>query len=170
MAVKPPWENERYADIVKPSVNSEKGAKKDSISPKNLTSEETHTPDTQPNIKKESHEHKTPVSNDEIIIIAKIQKGWIRTIVFGLVLLFSLAFLKVSPLIIQVIGLLISIAVFWFFVRLCLRVYTRTKAIIMIALMFVPMLNLLVVLIVLLKVNKLLRSKGFRVGLMGANI
>ena len=54
--------------------------------------------------------------------------------------------------------------------RLCLKVYGTFTAILLIILGIIPLINFLVVLSASSRANKLIRSAGFKVGFMGANI
>ena len=69
----------------------------------------------------------------------------------------------------QLLLLPIVLARIIFTARLCWKLYSKVDAIIMTVLSTFPVLELLVLLQISYKTNKIISSKGFKVGLMGAD-
>lgn len=105
-----------------------------------------------------------------ILVIAKRQKALLVTfLAYFLIAGFSgSADPELKPFI-QLAALPLMIAVVVFTARLTLRLYGKLGATIMILLSIIPLINLIVVLIANSRANKLIKNKGFRVGLVGAN-
>ena len=125
--------------------------------------------------------YKTPEANLEknisqeelqnILIIAKRQK-YLLIVFFMYFLLAGIAGSAgpdIKPLI-QLSLLPVMLAVVIFTAVLCWKVYGTTVAIIMTILSIIPLINILVMLSANSRANQLIKSKGFRVGLLGANI
>ena len=109
--------------------------------------------------------------SDEILVIAKRQKALLYTLL--VYLLVSGASGGVNPEIkplLQLVAIPVMIAIVIFTARLCLKLYGKAGAIFMIVLSIIPLVNLIIILIANSKANKLIKSKGFKVGLVGANI
>ena len=107
----------------------------------------------------------------DVLEVAKRQKALLYT--FLVYILLGIATGVIDPelkLVLQLFVIPVMIAIVVFTARLCLKLYGKTGAIIMIVLSFVPLINLIVLLIANSKANKQIKSKGFRVGLIGANI
>jgi hypothetical protein len=107
----------------------------------------------------------------EILVIAKRQKALLYTFLIYLLISGATGVVSadVKPLL-QLTALPIIISVVIFTARLCLKLYDKASAIFMIVLSIIPLVNLIILLIANSKATKLIKSKGFRVGLVGANI
>lgn len=107
---------------------------------------------------------------DKVLQVAKRQKALIYTFLAY----FFAAALQGLPQEIRVIASLaifpIWIAIIIFNARLCLKVYGRFTAVLLIILGIIPIINFLVVLSASSRANKLIKSAGFKVGFMGAKI
>jgi hypothetical protein len=107
---------------------------------------------------------------NKVLQVAKRQKALIYTFLAY----FLAAGLQGLPEEIKIIASLIIfpiwIAIIIFNARLCLKVYGRFTAVLLIVLGIVPLINFLVVLAASSRANKFIKSAGFKVGFMGANI
>jgi len=107
----------------------------------------------------------------EILTIAKRQKALLYTFLAYILLPFFLAFMgaaaePAAPF----LYLFIIIAILFFTARLSLKLYGKIGSTVITILMIIPLINLLALLRVNAKANDLIKGKGFRVGLIGANI
>lgn len=124
--------------------------------------------------------YETPKSNlepghdtkdlENILVIAKRQKALLLTfLVYFLLAGYSgSASADVKPLL-QLILLPLMLAVVILTALLSIRLYSKIGATIMILLSIIPLINLIIILIANGSANKLIKSKGFRVGLVGAD-
>jgi len=131
-------------------------------------------------IMKDTKVYEAPKSNLEqghdsddlknILVIAKRQKSLLLTFLayFLLAGYSGSADPQIKPFI-QLLALPLMLAVVILTARLTLRLYGKVGATIMIILSIIPLINLVIVLIANSKANKLIKSKGFRVGLAGAD-
>lgn len=107
---------------------------------------------------------------EKVLQVAKRQKALIYTFLAY----FFAAALQGLPQEIKVIASLVIfpiwIAIIIFNARLCLKVYGRFTAVLLIILGIIPLINFLVVLAASSRANKFIKSAGFKVGFMGANI
>jgi hypothetical protein len=113
---------------------------------------------------------------NSLVVIAKWQEYLIYTFLGYLLLLLSqmgLATISSTMSILMLMPIL-NIIVFGALVifngLLCWQVYGKFSRFIMIALGVVPVFNLLVILAANSRANKLMKSAGYKVGFMGANI
>lgn len=125
--------------------------------------------------------YKTPESNLEpghdsedlknILVIAKRQKILLMTFLVYFILAgySGSANVDIKPFL-QLMLLPLMLAVVILTALLSIRLYGKIGATIMIVLSIVPLINLIIILIVNGSANKLIKSKGFRVGLVGADI
>lgn len=106
---------------------------------------------------------------DKVLQVAKRQKALIYTFLAY----FFAAALQGLPQEIKVIASLVIfpiwIAIIILNARLCLKVYGRFTAVLLIILGIIPFINFLVVLAASSRANKLINAAGFKVGFMGAN-
>ena len=158
MAVRPPWENERYIEIEKNNAVIE-----EDVNTNEHSAAEPHLPSDKAN--------KSPINNADLLVIAKRQKTLLGVLLLSiLTFILLIIFIKPSQEQLNIFASIFALSIIWFTARLCLKIYALPKAIVMIILSFIPVVSLLVLLIANVKSTRLLRSKGFRVGLMGANI
>ncbi len=108
---------------------------------------------------------------DKVLQVAKRQKALIYTF---LAYFFAAALQGLLPQEIKVIASLIVfpvwIAIIILNARLCLKVYGKFTAVLLIILGIIPLINFLVVLAASSRANKLIKTAGFKVGFMGASI
>jgi hypothetical protein len=106
---------------------------------------------------------------DKVLQVAKRQKA----LVYTFLAYFFVAALQGLPQEIKVIASIlifpIWIAIIILNARLCLKVYGKFAAVLLIVLGIIPLINFLVVLAASSRANKLIKSAGFKVGFMGAN-
>lgn len=107
---------------------------------------------------------------DRVLQVAKRQKALIYTFLAY----FFAAGLQGLPQEIKAIASLVIfpiwIAIIIFNARLCLKVYGKFTAILLIILGIIPLINFLVVLAASSRANTFIKNAGFKVGFMGANI
>lgn len=105
-----------------------------------------------------------------VLKVAKRQKALVYTF---LAYFFAAALQGGLPQELKIIASLIVfpvwIAIIIFNARLCLMVYGKFTAILLIILGIIPLINFLVVLAASSRANKLIKAAGFKVGFMGAN-
>jgi hypothetical protein len=103
--------------------------------------------------------------------VATAQKGILIGILIYFGSLFAIQFVR-PPLsnVLVVAWLLAAFATFIFMIILALRVYNLVAGIILGLLMIVPFANLLILLMVNRKATQIMRSNGFKVGFMGADL
>lgn len=107
---------------------------------------------------------------DKVLQVAKRQKALIYIF---LAYFFAAALQGLPQEIKAFVGLIILplwIAIIIFNARLCLKVYETFTAVLLITLGITPLINFLVVLSASSRANKLIKSAGFKVGFMVANI
>ena len=112
-------------------------------------------------------------NNDDLkntLIIAKRQKALLLAFLAYFILagISGSAGPEIKPLL-QLLALPLMIAIVVLTARLTLRLYGTVAAVIMIILSIIPIINLIIILIANSKANKVIKNKGFRVGLAGAN-
>lgn len=107
---------------------------------------------------------------NRVLQVAKRQKALVYTF---LIYFFSAALLQALPPEIRAISSLVIfpiwLAIIILNARLCLKVYGRAAAVVLIILGIIPIINFLVVLAASSRANKLIKAAGFKVGFMGAN-
>ena len=132
----------------------------------------------QPPWENESYETSKPDSSEqngidglrEILVVAKRQKSLLYAFLMLILLAISLPiFIGNITDDVQLIFFPIHLAIIILMARLSLKLYGKAGAIFMIVLSIVPVISILALLIVNAKANKLIKSKGFRVGFLGAN-
>lgn len=105
-----------------------------------------------------------------VLKVAKRQKALVYTF---LAYFFAAALQGGLPQELKIIASLIVfpiwIAIIIFNARLCLLVYGRFAAVLLIILGIIPLINFLVVLAASSRANKLIKAAGFKVGFLGAN-
>lgn len=107
---------------------------------------------------------------NKVLKVAKRQKALVYTF---LAYFFAVALQGLPPelkVIASFVIFPIWIAIIIFNARLCLMVYRRFTAVLLIILGIIPILNFLVVLSASSRANRLIKTAGFNVGFMGANI
>lgn len=107
----------------------------------------------------------------KILVIARRQKALLMGFLAYILVagLSSSASPGLQPLI-PMVMLLIALAIVILISRLTLCLYSLPVAIMIIILSFIPLINLLILLMVNSRANKTIKNAGFRVGLIGANI
>lgn len=106
----------------------------------------------------------------KVLQVAKRQKALVYTF---LTYFFAVALQGLPPelkIIASFVIFPIWIAIIIFNARLCLMVYGKFTAVLLIILGIIPILNFLVVLSASSRANRLIKTAGFKVGFMGANI
>jgi hypothetical protein len=107
---------------------------------------------------------------NKILKVAKRQKALVYTF---LAYFFAAALQAGLPQELKIFSSLIVfpvwIAIIIFNARLCLLVYGRFTAVLLIILGIIPLINFLVVLAASSRANKLIKTAGFKVGFLGAN-
>lgn len=120
-------------------------------------------------------QNNTQDSQVNVLDVAKTQKGILLCLVVLILELVLIAFLRsllTQPLIsilIAIINWAIGIASLYFTIKLILSLRQQLAALWIIGI-FIPLLNLILLLILISKSTKVIRKQGFRVGLVGANI
>jgi hypothetical protein len=112
-----------------------------------------------------------PIENlNKVLKVAKRQKALVYTF---LAYFFAAALQAGLPPELKIIASFIVfpvwIAIIIFNARLCLLVYGRFIAVLLIILGIIPLINFLVVLAASSRANKLIKAAGFKVGFLGAN-
>jgi hypothetical protein len=103
--------------------------------------------------------------------VASAQKAILVALLIYFGSLIAIQFVR-PPLyyVLVVAGLIAAFAMFIFMVILAVQVYNVIGGILLGLLMLIPLLNLLVVLMVNGKATEIIRSNGFKVGIMGADL
>jgi len=115
--------------------------------------------------------NETEINMSYVLQIAKRQQALL--IAFMLYILTAGGSAAVSPEIkplVQLLILPIMVLIIIFTARLSYKIFGKVGATIFTILSIIPLINLIVILIVNSKASKIIKSKGFRVGLAGANV
>lgn len=110
------------------------------------------------------------ISLESVLVVAKRQKTLlIIFLVYLLLVGFGAAASPEIKPILQLLVLPIMVLIIIFTARLSFKVFGKVGATMATILSIIPLINLITILVVNSKASKLIKSKGFRVGLIGAN-
>lgn len=108
-------------------------------------------------------------SPDLLTVAARQRTMLIALLIYCLVIIGTM-FIAVVQANESVLLVLAGLTVVFFGARLCWVLYGRASAILLTVLILIPYVNILLILMISSKTTKMLKEKGFKVGLLGANL
>lgn len=105
-----------------------------------------------------------------LLTVGSRQKALLRALLVYLLVIVGSVFLPSVREFEQLLLLLVGIAIVYLTARLCWALYGRGSAIVLTLLSCIPYVNIVIILLASGKATKILKGKGFKVGLLGANL
>ncbi|WP_136808777.1 hypothetical protein [Desulfosediminicola flagellatus] len=105
-----------------------------------------------------------------LLTVGSRQKALLRALLVYLLVIVGSVFLPAVREFEQLLLLLVGIVIVYLTARLCWALYGRGSAILLTLLSCIPYVNIVIILLASGKATRILKGKGFKVGLLGANL
>ena len=105
-----------------------------------------------------------------LLAVATRQRAIMMTLLIYILVIIGARFIPVVRANEPLIMIIVSLAIVFFAARLCWVVYGKVSASLLTVLCCIPYVNIIIILMVSSRSTKILKEKGFKVGLLGANI
>lgn len=105
-----------------------------------------------------------------LLAVATRQRAILMTLLIYILVIIGARFIPVIRANEPLIMIVVSLAIIFFAARLCWVLYGKVSASLLTVLCCIPYVNIIILLMVSSRSTKILKEKGFKVGLLGAKI